>query len=949
MTSKLMKAALAFAPAALVMFFTGCTNEELVSNQVTKYEKNFTETFGDLDPNHDWSMATPVTANIDLSNAPEGTYEVKIYSEKNGYLLKKAIVDGSAKLHFDAIKGEKSVRVLARKTSALGLTPINGYFPVENGVVNTTTATRASTADNCETTVGTKLDLGTYTKQGELVYVYRAKNGNVGDGASQTVTTLPNNNYVYYYTKIDGQSYADGSNGNYAVTYNGQQSTMDMYEIGAIISDQSKSQRYYEMTDAQYQYQSANGDYYGTFVTELPSDGKYYITPIAGQSYANGSDGLYQVTRNGSTSQMTMHEISDIIASNNFLMYKAETKLLNSYDASWDPAWNNLPDTEYIGNEWSGYYQRNVTGYSIAGGTYVYPAYYKKTKEAGYTIGQPTTQGAYYEPTSQNVDVKWAGDFYVLNDVYKSVDKETQMPFEDLLPLVSSAYPTPYFHEAEDNRTKWEDDLDFNVELVLTEDGPMTYTYVFYGSIYHNMLGYFYWFETEGMTDAEKKAARIAAPRYVPMNDTWPETVTETGKPNLQCYGDQNGSNAHTPGGMDMPQWVDGGIEAHTGHYLQGTTYHMTYFGENYDQPASYTFPEGAHVAFFLITKATANSTNNNGTNQNTKGNGLFYSIQDMNEDQEVFLNSDGEKCILNNKHWWASQVGNTWDPSQERPDQGEVAAVFYNYKGSMVLGFEDDVDKDENDMLFFISAPINPPHEITDQIDVEMSWVVACEDLGGSYDYDFNDVVFDLGQVDVTYVTTTDEGGTTTSSSSVEKSELYFRPLASGGRRKAYIYYDKNGNENLESSELIGEMHDLLIKDAPYNVPINVGGAWDVDPTTIKPIKLADIDLSNYESTTTPAEYAASVESYVKQELNKIHIVIDNEGTQEATIVRAPNTDATNIAPQMLLLPRGWDWPNEMVSIFSVYPQFKNWTINQEENGWITAPVGSYHTNPVK
>lgn len=844
MKKNCMKSVLALAPAALLMFFTGCTNEELVSEQVTKYESKFKEKFGEIDPNHDWSMATPVTANIDLSNAPEGTYEVKIYSQKNGYLLKKAIVDGSAKLHFDAIKGENSVRILARKTSALGLTPINGYFPVEKGVVNTTTATRASTADNCQTTVGEKLDLGT---------------------KSMGVST--------------------------------------------------------------YEYKAAAGDHY-SFVFSLPDDNKYYITAIEGQDYSDGADGKYLVTQNGTSSQKTMHEIDAIITSGNFLMYQATTTTLNSYSNLWNTEWNELPDTRYVGNEYYGYYERDVEGYNLAGGTYVTPAY--------------------YHATTVTTEVKWAGDFYLLNDVYKSVDQKTQMPFEDLLPLVSSAYENPYFHETDDNRTKWEDDLDFNVELVLTEDGPMTYTYVFYGSIYHNMLGYFYWFEEEGMTDAEKKAARIAAPRYVLMNDTWPETVTETGKHNLECYGDQNGSNAHTPGGMDMPQWVDGGIDFHKGHYLQGTTYHMTYFGENYDQPASYTFPKGAHVAFFLITKATANSTNNNGTNQNTKGNGLFYSIQDMNEDQEVFLNSDGEKCILNNKHWWASQVGSTWDPSQERPNEGEVAAVFYNYKGSMVLGFEDDVDKDENDMLFFVSAPINPPHEITEQTDVEMSWVVACEDLGGSYDYDFNDIVFDLGQVDVTYITTTDEAGTTTSSTSVEKSELYLRPLAAGGRRKAYIYYDANGDGAYAESELIGEIHDLLKKGAPYNVPINVGGSWDIDPTKVARIKLADIDLTNYESTTTGEEYVESVKALVASELEKIKIIVDNEGQQEATEVTAPRKDGTNI-PQMLLLPRGWDWPNEMVSIFTVYPSFKDWTQDQTKNGWITTPQGNYHTNPLK
>ena len=106
------------------------------------------------------------------------------------------------------------------------------------------------------------------------------------------------------------------------------------------------------------------------------------------------------------------------------------------------------------------------------------------------------------------------------------------------------------------------------------------------------------------MTDEEKRQARINAPRYVLMDDTFPSEVqSETGKPNLQCYGDHNGTNPLTPGGMDMPNWVDG--DYHLGHYMQGTTYHMVYFGENYDQAGSYTFPEGLHVAFFLLTKAT--------------------------------------------------------------------------------------------------------------------------------------------------------------------------------------------------------------------------------------------------------------------------------------------------------------------------------------------------------
>ena len=819
MRMKMTKAVLALSPVALSLMIAGCTNEELVNERITKYEQNFKETFGDIDPTHDWSMATAVTANIDLSKAPAGTYEVKIYSEKNGYLLKKAIVENNAQLHFDAIKGEKYVRVLARKTSALGLTAINGYFPVEDGVVNTAKDTRAaSTADQCNTTVGDKIDLGT------------------------------------------------------------------------------KSMKVADPT-----YQPANGDYYYN-VTSLPTDqeGRYYITTIEGADYSEGGSGKYKVcqTQNGTNvdlPDMDMYEVGKIVY----------------------PAGNNYTLGNYL------MYKTSSDGQlSLAGGDYVKPACYATVS------------------TDQNV--KWAGDFYYLNDVYKSIDKETQMPFDDLLPLVSSAHPDPIFHETEDNRTKWEDDLDFNVELVLTEDGPMTYTYVFYGSIYHNMLGYFYWFEDEGMTEAEKKAARIAAPRYVLMNNTFPTDVqSETGKPNLQCYNDQNGTNAHTPGGMEMPTWVDSGIEAHTGHFLQGTTYHMVYFGENYNGTASYTFPKGAHVAFFLLTKATHGVGEGKGSNEDNKGTGLFYSIQDMNEDQEIMIDNQGNKCFLNDKHWWAAEAGSDgqYNPSEERPNEGEVAAVFYSYKGSMVLGFEDDVDKDENDMLFFISAPITPPVELSDETEEEMSWVVACEDLGGTYDYDFNDIVFDLGQLSVYSTTTTTSEGQSSSTISLNKAELFLRPLAAGGTLPAYIYFDANGDGINSDDELIGEAHDLLKAGAPTTGPINVGG-MSVDPTKVARIKLADID--------EPSVTEEGIKSYIAEQVAKIKIVVNNGGTKEALEVTAPDENGSNI-PQMLILPRGWDWPTEHQHIFTVYPQFKEWSTDKTKNGWITDPIGSFYTNPFK
>ena len=519
--------------------------------------------------------------------------------------------------------------------------------------------------------------------------------------------------------------------------------------------------------------------------------------------------------------------------------------------------------------------------YDIAGGDYVKPACYATTTSVQ--------------------DVKWAGDFYYLNDVYKSIDQETRVLFDDLLPLVSSSHPDPIFHEAEDNRAKWEDKLDFDVELVLTEDGPMTYTYVFYGSIYHNMLGYFYWNETDDMTPEQIKQARINAPRYVLMDDTFPSEVqSETGKPNLQCT-DKNGTNVVTPGGMDMPTWAEYGY--HKGDYMQGTTYHMVYFGKNYDQAGSYTFPAGTHVAFFLLTKATSNDAN-----AGNKGTGLFYSIQDMNEDQEVFhFKGDmNNYYILNEKHWWSS---NTDPNSEERFGVGEVAAVFYSYKGNMVLGFEDDLDKDENDMLFFISAPVTPPEED------EMTWIVACEDLGGTYDYDFNDLVFELTKDEITI--THQDPNTGAIIDQTTTIEWSIRALAAGGTLPATVYYDNTA---------IGEIHSML-GSTDTGTPINVSPG--TTPSIGTPVKLENVAQEDQDD--------------ISKILQHIRIVVQNKNDQlSATEIVAPNKDKTSNSPQMLLLPKGWDWPTEETLIYKVYPKFEEWTQDKSQNGWIEDPTAN-------
>ena len=823
------KAYLLLAGAAALM--ASCQDYEPANEQMTKeaaYNYEFERQFGPVDPNHDWSMATRVTANIDLSDAPEGTYEVKIFSEKNGYLLTKAIVENSAQISFDAIKGESSVRILARKTSALGLSVINGYFPIVDGEVNTAKeGTRApSTAEQCNTTVGTEItDLGTYS------WCYLPAQGDPLNGGTQL--SLPSNDDIYYITTQEGQDYSKNGNGIYKVTHNGVDTYMDMFQIKDILGSTS-TWKYYS----------------------LKHDHKIY-----------------------------------------------------SWDSNWNSDWDDDPDIQYEGSNKYKLIDAYIFPY------YYYPAYISKS-----WVNQPY---------AEEIQISYESEFYYLNDVYKNVDPETKVLYDELLPLVSPYYPDSYFTEGEDNRTLYKDKFDYNVEYVLTEDGPITFTNVFYGSDFDNQMGYFYWRETDNMTPEEKIAARRNARRYVFMNNTYPNQAIEgltysNGDQayNIACF-EENG-NYHVPQTTQMSTgWLQGDPCPHAGHYVQGVTYHLAYFGEDYtDATGSYTFPEGLHIGFFLFAGKHVRWHNNDQSSNiaDNRGTGLRYSIQEMNIEKGT-----------NDKHWWAQETApGVYNPDEERPDVGEVFAVTYSYKGTVVVGFEDHTDYDENDLLFFISAPINPPHEITTE--EENTWIVACEDLGGTYDYDFNDLVFEV-TLHTTTTETSTSGGSSAGSSVSFSSEVLFRPLAAGGTLPAKVY--------LGETE-IGEIHALLGgSGTSTSTPINVGP------------KGSSVSLTGLDPTqvNTGETYYTSIAGV----LEDIKIVVTNEGDKDAAEITAPNQDKTSNIPQMLLLPKGWDWPCEQTHIYNVYPEFENWATDMTKNGWIEDPstnsinTSYYMVNPFK
>ncbi len=284
------------------------------------------------------------------------------------------------------------------------------------------------------------------------------------------------------------------------------------------------------------------------------------------------------------------------------------------------------------------------------------------------------------------------------------------------------------------------------------------------------------------------------------------------------------------------------------------------------------------------------------------------------------------------------------------------------------VLGFEDwfngpSNNLDLNDMVFFIDSenPLDIP-EIKDEDKPEpekYNYIIAAEDLGGTCDWDFNDLVIGVNVVSKNYVEA--EEGVEGSTPSLPYKEVTVTPLASGGTLPIYLMY--TGKVSTSQSDynasvlnyLIGrEFHAWLsnAQDAPLT-PINVGANAS---TTGEPITF-HIPDENY-TLAMHDKYSASDDGtnnmggfwvlVINQNdtpytpaitdgkgLNQITDIPEGKGI---TRIEAPRPDLNmgNFAPQMLCIDHEWFWPREGKKIHLAYPA----SSGPGFEGWVNDPT---------
>lgn len=170
------------------------------------------------------------------------------------------------------------------------------------------------------------------------------------------------------------------------------------------------------------------------------------------------------------------------------------------------------------------------------------------------------------------------------------------------------------------------------------------------------------------------------------------------------------------------------------------------------------------------------------------------------------------------------------------------------------------------------------------------ITWMFACEDLGSDFDYDFNDVVWEVRH----------EVGT---------SKLEARILAAGGTLPFALQYNGESVKTKEQAFGTGCNGTVMIKPTPtewFTVSESVADDWSV--------------------TTNASEFSVLVSQEDGSVVSEIKYAYSKD-----------DEDATNNnkTPQVIIVPYDWRWPKETHKISLAYPGFTTWAADATWAQW--------------
>ena len=509
------------------------------------------------------------------------------------------------------------------------------------------------------------------------------------------------------------------------------------------------------------------------------------------------------------------------------------------------------------------------------------------TRTLGFDVVEGTTDimvtdgaTAQYAKVGDELDFTSAltRTMYNTNEEYISVSDDYRFFSADVINAFTGPVP-------EGNYTN-PDRVTCNFYWVST--GPFTFYPLYWNTGSHHILG-IYWIDENGYYHekdvyADKCGDEVQVPKSI--TQKW---NSETGKMELD----------------EVTSWGYAGNEQEMPYSNSNIGVGIRSKGITIDLPAGQVF--GMYIKVYTNTTPLT-------YNEETK----MYEFTDGPMYHQVFSEEAKNQHML--KAWggkdWIDQVSEkvAGKPVHASTFQALVKDTLFTY-----FGFEDhEFGPDLNDLIFVFGD--NVPTVVDE--DTGQEWVLAYEDLGNSFDWDYNDVVLCVGHV----------SGYTTAK---------ITPLAAGGTLASNIYFN---NQDL------GEIHQLFGQSATTSgnyTPVNIEDRGNIG-------MYQNVTVSEDFSMTTLSDYASGSSDAVSDHSGiVIKVTPKGGGTQEAADIVYSLANKGK-APEVFCIPRSWEtqepteeggtttrywrewrWPKEYANIDKAYSNFASWASDRTNNEW--------------
>lgn len=855
-----------------------------------EYAENFKSVFGTPDPNQDWSMAVQVTANVNLPEI-KGTAKMNICTgdprQKSTRLLAQVMLqNGIGNISFDAIKGENHVFVTIEQNNAY---VVFGQYEIVKGVLNLGSkqiTTRAFTdpSSTCPVTkdgepiaIGFAANGWSFSNPGGDLSDYLDNSGsyNVYTGEIPTVDPYVQRNGVLVPTSfiVDGLSCVfetDSGTGNIYITYGskvyklygwqfayGKLSNIKIQYLSGVETDAAtpwtRGQAY-----SLYGYDGFFEEY-GYYYGPKTHDERVINKPLIYGDDAASQKAMiqkiekgFEITSTGGVIELPfIYGATSISDQFGYVIYdEGQNPLLQTHYILMS---DGRPNTNVYQNAWG---NGAETGFS---GTSIFDQFIKPLKamaDGKDAPGKKADGSANWcncGTPSQGVG-RWMSE-YGTGEHADDCPAKTDPDATCTCPEGSGIFSRTCEH------------------LSSCQDPMKAYVDAYNTKVYGTTYRLAYWDEDEEAFTYDIPAGKKIVFFVCPTNVDEKVTSSYAGSNYNYSIPELNREIGHSYGNTNSPTYDEmksnGAVKAVAWKAGNATYLGFEDGGGDEDLNDIIFMVSGNFETDDIVTlhQVKWHLNLNPTANGHLTDDSDLYAIESNKPgtaySQPATNPKNGSKVF---KGWATSPTGTpiagSDDPSQAPSITGTIAA-----------------DRDICYFAIWEDTPVVPDPEY-------ITWMFACEDLGGTFDYDFNDIVWEVRH-DKT------------------NAKVDVRIVAAGGTLPFTLMYNSEAVMTKEQAFGTGCNSSVMIHPTPtewMTVATSVDADWSV--------------------TTHSSDFSVLV-------LQKA-----GENGASSTVISVYSKDDENASnntrtPQVLILPQGWQWPDEGQSIGAKYPSFKTWVQN--------------------